>query len=92
MQCPKCSVEMRVNESGYVANEGKVFLKQVFTCRNSNCSNYQKEVKAIYMPLEISEDPAATDEISENIAEETPEVITEEVSEDSEETDEVTAP
>ena len=59
MLCPKCNVEMRVDESGYVQNEGKIYLKQTFTCRNKNCSNHGKEVKSIYMPLTITDDPQA---------------------------------
>lgn len=59
MLCPKCMVEMRVDESGYVQNEGTVYLKQTFTCRNKNCKNYGKEVESIYMPLEITDDPDA---------------------------------
>ena len=65
MLCPKCMVEMRVDESGYVQNEGTVYLKQTFTCRNKNCKNYGKEVESIYMPLEITDDPDAHGEPEE---------------------------
>lgn len=59
MLCPKCSVEMRIDESGYVVNDGKFYLKQTYKCRNRNCSNYNKEVESIYNPLDVTVDTNA---------------------------------
>ena len=51
---------MRIKSSGYVTNDGKVFMKQVLTCRKKECPNFGKDVKVIYNPLETSEDSEAT--------------------------------
>ena len=62
MFCPKCDTEMRIKGSEYVLNDGKLFSKQVLTCRNKNCSNFDKDVKVIYTPLAVTEDSEATEE------------------------------
>lgn len=59
MKCPKCNTEMRIKASGYVTNGGKVFMKQVLTCRKKDCPNYDKDVKTIYNALETKEDSEA---------------------------------
>ena len=60
MKCPLCNTEMRIVSTSYVQNEGKIFSKQIFTCRNKNCSNFGKEVKTVYAPLgNIAEDSNA---------------------------------
>ena len=51
MKCPLCNTEMRIVSTGYVQNEGKIFRKQIFTCRNKKCANFGKDVKTIYAPL-----------------------------------------
>ena len=53
MKCPLCNTEMRIKSSGYVVNDGKLFAKQVLTCRNKNCANFGKDVKNIYNPLDV---------------------------------------
>ena len=53
---------MRIKGSEYVLNDGKLFSKQVLTCRNKNCSNFDKDVKVIYTPLAVTEDSEATEE------------------------------
>lgn len=50
---------MRIKASGYVTNGGKVFMKQVLTCRKKDCPNYDKAVKTIYNALETKEDSEA---------------------------------
>ena len=59
MKCPLCKTEMRIKSSGYVVNDGKLFAKQVLTCRNKNCANFGKDVKVIYNPLDVTEDENA---------------------------------
>jgi hypothetical protein len=43
----------------YVMNEGKLFTKQTMTCRKKDCPNFNKEVKAVYTPLTVSQDNEA---------------------------------
>lgn len=59
MKCPLCNTEMRIKSSGYVLNDGKLFKKQVLTCRKKDCANFGKDVKIIYNPLDVSEDANA---------------------------------
>ena len=59
MKCPLCKTEMRIKSSSYVQNEGKLFKKMIFTCRNKDCKNFGKEVKSTYLPLEVSTDTQA---------------------------------
>ena len=59
MQCPLCNTEMRIRTSDYVMNDGKLFARQIFTCRNKNCANFDKDVKTVYEPLTVSEDTEA---------------------------------
>ena len=40
-------------------NDGKLFTKQMFTCRNKTCPNHDKDVKAIYTPMVVSQDNEA---------------------------------
>ena len=56
MICPLCNTEMRILYTDYVMNDGKLFTKQMFTCRNKTCPNHGKEVKAIYTPLTVTQD------------------------------------
>ncbi len=60
MKCPLCNTEMRIKNSDYVLNEGKLFNKMVLTCRKKDCPNFGKDVKTIYSPLDVREDPEAT--------------------------------
>lgn len=62
MKCPLCNTEMRIQSSGYVLNKGKLFAKQVLVCRKKDCKNFNKEVKTVYVPLEVSEDSEAAEE------------------------------
>ena len=59
MICPLCNTEMRIKATDYVMNDGKLFIKQTFTCRNKTCSNHGKDVKSIYTPLVVSQDNEA---------------------------------
>lgn len=59
MQCPLCKTEMRIKSNNFVMNDGKLFSKLVYTCRNKKCPNYDLDVETIYQPLEVSEDPDA---------------------------------
>ena len=56
MVCPKCNTEMRIMATDYVQNDGKLFIKQTFTCRKKDCPNHDKEVKAVYTPLTVTQD------------------------------------
>ena len=56
MVCPLCNTEMRIKATDYVMNDGKLFIKQTFTCRNKTCPNHGKDVKSIYTPLVVSQD------------------------------------
>lgn len=44
MECPKCHNEMRIDSSGYVMKDGKLYLRQRFKCRSPQCDNYNKIV------------------------------------------------
>ena len=59
MICPLCNTEMRIRSSDYVLNDGKLFAKQIFTCRKKDCPNFDKDVKTVYVPLQVSEDTEA---------------------------------
>ena len=59
MKCPLCNTEMRIKATDYVMNDGKLFTKQMFTCRNKTCPNHDKDVKAIYIPMVVSQDNEA---------------------------------
>ncbi len=59
MKCPLCNTEMRIMATEYVMNEGKLFTKQTMTCRKKDCPNFNKEVKAVYTPLTVSQDNEA---------------------------------
>ena len=50
---------MRIKYTDYVMNDGKLFVKQMFTCRNKTCPNHGKDVKAIYTPLVVTQDSEA---------------------------------
>ena len=59
MLCPLCKTEMRIKSNDYVLNDGKLFSKMVYTCRNKKCANYDTEVATEYIPLNVTEDPDA---------------------------------
>ena len=65
MKCPRCNVEMRISNSGYVSNNGSVFRKLSYMCLNKNCANYGTVVKSDYIPLDVTVDPEAEVEESE---------------------------
>ena len=65
MKCPRCNVEMRINSSGYVMKDGKLYKRLGYVCRNKDCTNYGQLVKNDYIPLEVTEDPQAEVEESE---------------------------
>ena len=50
---------MRIKTSDYVLNDGKLFARQIFTCRKKDCPNFGKDVKIVYAPLNVSEDTEA---------------------------------
>ena len=57
MKCPLCNTEMRIKSTDYVTNEGRIYARQILTCRNRNCNNFGKDVKTLYSPLgEVTED------------------------------------
>jgi len=62
MKCPLCNTEMRIKSSDYVLNDGKLFGRQILTCRKKDCPNFGKDVKTIYSPLSVSEDSEAKEE------------------------------
>jgi len=45
-------------------NEGKLFTKQILTCRKKDCPNSGKDVKTIYTPMIVSEDAEAKEEVT----------------------------
>ena len=59
MKCPLCNTEMRIMATDYVTNNGQLFTRQTFTCRNKKCKNFGKEVKKVFVPLNVSEDSDA---------------------------------
>lgn len=59
MKCPLCNTEMRIRNSGYVSNGGKLFRRQELSCMNKDCANGGKTVKTIYIPLDVTEDTNA---------------------------------
>lgn len=42
---------MRIKSTDYVSNEGRIYARQILTCRKKDCSNFGKDVKTIYNPL-----------------------------------------
>ena len=59
MKCPLCNTEMRIKATDYVMNGGKLYTKQTLTCRKKDCPNFGKDVKAIYIPMVVSQDNEA---------------------------------
>lgn len=59
MKCLLCNTEMRIKAADYVTNDGQLFIRQTLTCRNKNCSNFGKDVKKVFIPLNVSEDSEA---------------------------------
>lgn len=59
MKCPLCDIEMRIKSSDYVLNDGKLFARQILTCRKKDCPNNGKDVRVVYNPLTVSDDPEA---------------------------------
>lgn len=59
MKCPLCDIEMRIKSSDYVLNDGKLFIRQILTCRKKDCPNNGKDVRVVYNPLTVSDDPEA---------------------------------
>jgi len=66
MKCPLCNTEMVIRSSKYVQNEGHLSVRQIYSCRNKNCSNFGKDVKTVYVPLDVTEDSAAPTEVEES--------------------------
>ena len=50
---------MRIKSGGYVQNGGQIFNKMVLVCRKKDCPYFDKEVKTIYNPIEVTQDPDA---------------------------------
>jgi hypothetical protein len=59
MKCPLCNTEMRIRSTKYVVNDGKLFTRQILTCRKKDCPNFGKDVKTIYNSLPVSQDNEA---------------------------------
>lgn len=57
MLCPLCKVEMGIKSSQHViknvGEEQKLYMRQILSCRNHNCSNHQKEVQTIENELPV---------------------------------------
>lgn len=58
MNCPICDIDMRVNADGIEIEHDDtpdqptmVYSVQTFTCRNKQCSNYDRVVARIRHPL-----------------------------------------
>lgn len=66
MNCPLCNTAMRIRVSDYVLNEGHLSARQVFTCRKKDCPNFGKDVKTVYIPLNVSQDSQAPTEGTES--------------------------
>lgn len=75
MLCPLCKIEARISKSAYVIRDNKLYMRFEYSCRNKECSNYDKvigeeesEVEAIVeAPKPITEE---VEEPTENIDEE----------------------
>lgn len=66
MKCPLCNTEMRIRATEYVQNNGDIFTKQILTCRNKNCPNFDKDVDIVYSSLgTVTEDSNAEVEEAE---------------------------
>lgn len=44
MLCPLCSIEARISKSAYVIRENKLYIRFEYSCRNKECSNYDKVI------------------------------------------------
>ena len=63
MLCPLCSIEARISKSAYVIRDNKLYIRFEYSCRNKECSNYDKvigeeesEVEAIVEESKPSEE------------------------------------
>lgn len=45
---------MAISNSRYVLNDGKLYIEQDLKCRSRQCPNYDKVVKKIRNPLEVT--------------------------------------
>lgn len=66
MRCPKCNTEMRIKSTGYVTNGGKLYSKQIMTCRKKDCINHDLNVKSLYNALSVVEDNEAPTEVGDS--------------------------
>ena len=60
MKCPLCKTEMRITSTRYVTEnddtdtlDTKLFIEQDLSCRNKNCSNFEKVVEATKTEIPI---------------------------------------
>ena len=44
MLCPLCSMEARISKSAYVIRDNKLYIRFEYSCRNKECSNYDKVI------------------------------------------------
>lgn len=56
MKCPLCEIEAQIIKSAYVIKDGKLFRKMVYSCRNKECSNFEKEIHKEYVELPVKEE------------------------------------
>lgn len=60
MKCPLCDVELRITKSRMLVEnddtpneDTKLYIEQVLTCLNNNCSNYEKTVETVKNEIPI---------------------------------------
>jgi len=57
MKCPLCQVDMIISKVRYVIDtseeEPKLFLEQDMSCRNKQCTNYEKVVETVRDELPV---------------------------------------
>ena len=57
MKCPKCDIEAKITSSKLVIKDGKPYQRMEYSCRNKQCSNYNKVFETKDVPLDyITED------------------------------------
>lgn len=63
MKCPKCNTEAKIVKTQYVAENDdspdiptKLYIEQLFACRNPQCVDFEKVIKTVRNPLSLEKD------------------------------------
>lgn len=53
MKCPLCNTEERIVSNKNILKGGKLYRRMVFSCLNTSCDNFNKELHKEDVELEV---------------------------------------